>query len=200
MFFWRYRLTRQSGGNRKKIVSGQVSGCCLQGTHNVDTVRLTGRGATPIHSAEFCTSGSRSYRKKKKKKILGPRYQLLWGSQSLASSQENSDLFCTSEPLRESYRFRPFSSKQVTKAQEGGDQCWGGVGEARQPHRAVRPVPAELTPWTRHLPWRALHLHRDGGHADHTGAALPLRSPKVQGPSVGLVISASSPRCHTLSE
>lgn len=36
--FWRYRLTRQSGGNRKKnIVSGEVSGCCLQGSHNIDT-------------------------------------------------------------------------------------------------------------------------------------------------------------------
>lgn len=66
--FWRYRLTRQSGGNRKKkIVSGQVSGCCLQGTHNIDTIRLTGREAAPIHSAEFCTSGSRSYRKQKKR-------------------------------------------------------------------------------------------------------------------------------------
>lgn len=49
---------------QKEDCKGQVSGCCLQGTHNVDTVRLTGRGAT-IHSAEFCTSGSRSYQKKK---------------------------------------------------------------------------------------------------------------------------------------
>ena len=115
-------------------------------------------------------------------------------------TQENSDLFCTSEPLRESYRFCPFSSKRVTKGQEGGDQCWGGVGEARQPRRAAHPVPAGLTPQTRRLLWRALCLHRDGGHADHIGAALPLRSPKVQGPSVGLVISASSPWCHTLSD
>ena len=72
--FWRYRLTRQSGGNRKKnIVSGEVSGCCLQGSHNIDTVKLTGRGAAPNHSAQFCTLGSRSYGKKKK--ILGPWYQ-----------------------------------------------------------------------------------------------------------------------------
>ena len=125
---------------------------------------------------------------------------MLRGSQSLASSQENSDLFCTSEPLRESYRFCPFSSKRVTKGQKGGDQCWGGVGGARQRCRAVCPAPVELMPWVLRLLWRALRLHQDGGHADHTGAALPLGSPKAQGPSVGLAISASSPWCHMLSE
>lgn len=118
--FWRYRLTRQPGGNRKNILSGEVSGCCLQGTYNVDTVKLTGRGAAPIHLAELCISGSTSYWGKKEK-ILGSWYQLIWGIQSLASSRENSDLFCTSEPLRESYRFCPFSAKQVTKGQKGGD-------------------------------------------------------------------------------
>ena len=54
--------------------------------------------------------------------------------------------------------------------------------------------------WVLRLLWRALRLHRDGGHADHTGAALPLGSPNVQGPSVRLAINASSPRCHILSE